>query len=138
MPKEFILPEFSLKHKEKKKKEEEYFGGYEEMLSEKSWEKRADESIKDIEKAIDEGLERKKKIGEKGKEEEEGIKREILYASKRGYIVKVSYKEGDETKISYYLVTKIEDIEEAIDRISSYKPLIEEEEEEKLMDIFKK
>ena len=29
MAKEFILPEFSLRHEEKKKLEEEYFGGYE-------------------------------------------------------------------------------------------------------------
>ena len=131
MPKEFVLPEFSLKHKEKKKLEEEYFGGYEEYLKEKSWEKRSRESIEEIEKAIDEGLERK--VKEKvAKEEEEKIKKEIIYSSKKGFIVKVSYKEGEEEKISYYLVTKIEDIEEALDRISTYKPIIEEGEEKLL------
>jgi len=131
MPKEFVLPEFSLKHEEKKKLEEEYFGGYEEYLKEKSWEKRSKESIEEIEKAIDEGLERK--VKEKvAKEEEEKIKKEIIYSSKKGFIVKVSYKEGEEEKISYYLVTKIEDIEEALDRISTYKPIIEEGEEKLL------
>lgn len=131
MPKEFVLPEFSLKHEEKKKLEEEYFGGYEEYLKEKSWEKRSRESIEEIEKAIDEGLERK--VKEKvAKEEEEKIKKEIIYSSKKGFIVKVSYKEGEEEKISYYLVTKIEDIEEVLDRISTYKPIIEEGEEKLL------
>ncbi len=131
MPKEFVLPEFSLKHEEKKKLEEEYFGGYEEYLKEKSWEKRSKESIEEIEKAIDEGLERK--VKEKvAKEEKEKIKKEIIYSSKKGFIVKVSYKEGEEEKISYYLVTKIEDIEEALDRISTYKPIIEEGEEKLL------
>lgn len=128
MAKEFILPEFSLRHEEKKKLEEEYFGGYEEYLKEKSWEKRSRESIEEIEKTIDEGLERKVKE-EKKEEKEEKIKKEIIYSSKRGFIVKVSYKENDEEKVAYYLVTKIEDIEEAIDKISTYKPLIEEGEE---------
>jgi len=130
MPKEFVLPEFSLKHEEKKRLEEEYFGGYEEYLKEKSWEKRSRESIEEIEKAIDEGLERKGK--EKVMKEEEKIKKEIIYSSKKGFIVKVSYKEGEEEKVSYYLVTKIEDIEEALDRISTYKPIIEEGEEKLL------
>jgi len=130
MPKEFVLPEFSLKHEEKKRLEEEYFGGYEEYLKEKSWEKRSRESIEEIEKAIDEGLERKGK--EKVAKEEEKIKKEIIYSSKKGFIVKVSYKEGEEEKVSYYLVTKIEDIEEALDRISTYKPIIEEGEEKLL------
>ena len=126
MPKEFILPEFSLSHQEKKEKEKEYFGGYEEFLCEKSWEKRAKESIEEIEKAIDEGLERKKRGEGKEKEEkEEEIKREILYSSKGGYIVKVSKKEDDKTVVNYYLVTKIDDLEEAIDKISSYKPIVE-------------
>ncbi|RLF44447.1 MAG: hypothetical protein DRN29_08415 [Thermoplasmata archaeon] len=131
MVKEFVLPEFSLKHEKKKAMEKEYFGGYEDFLKEKSWEKRAKESIEEIERVIDEGLERKIEKREEKKEGEE-IKKEIIYSSKRGYIVKVSYKEGGETKVSYYLVTKIEDIEEALDRISSYKPLIEEGEERKL------
>ncbi len=132
MAKEFILPEFSMKPGKKKEMEKEYFEGYEEFLKEKNWEKRAKESIEEIEKAIDEGLERKAKIEEKGEKEEEKVKREIIYSSKRGYIVKLTYREGDETKVAYYLITKIEDIEEAIDRISSYKPLIEEGEGEKL------
>jgi len=131
MVKEFVLPEFSLKHEKKKEMEKEYFEGYEEFLKEKRWEKRAKESIEEIERAIDEGLERKaEKRGEKTGEEE--VKKEIIYSSKRGYILKLTYKEGDETKVSYYLITKIEDIEEALDRISSYKPLIEEGEEKKL------
>jgi len=130
MAKEFILPEFSLKHEEKKKMEKEYFEGYEDFLMEKRWEKRAKESIKEIERAIDEGLERKVK-GIKP-EQKEGVEREIIYSSKRGFIVKVVYNKGEERKIAYYLVTKIDDIEEAIDMISSYRPLIEEEEDKKL------
>ncbi len=136
MAKEFTLPEFSLKREHKKALEKEYFDGYEEFLKEKKWEKMAKESIEEIEKAIDEGLERKIKGIKKEKEEEE-IKKEIIYSSKKGFIVKISYKDGDETKISYYLVTKIDDIEEAIDRISSYKPIIEEQEKEKISKIFK-
>ena len=125
---EFILPEFSLNHKEKKKMEKEYFDGYEDFLKEKKWEKRAKESIKEIEKAIDEGLERKKEKKEEEKEKE--IKKEIIYSSKRGFIVKISYAERGERKVAYYLITKIEDIEEALDRISTYKPIIEEGEED--------
>ncbi len=123
MAKEFTLPEFSLKKERKKLLEKEYFDGYEEFLKEKKWEKMAKESIEEIERAIDEGLEKKYKKAEEKKEEE--IKKEIIYSSERGLIVKISYKEGDETKISYYLITKIDNIEEAIDRISSYKPLID-------------
>jgi len=131
MAKEFILPEFSLKHEEKKKMEKEYFEGYEDFLSEKRWEKRARESIREIERAIDEGLERKA-MSEKSKESREEVEREIICSSKRGFIVKVAYNREGERKVAYYLVTKIEDIEEAIDMISSYRPLIEEEEGKKL------
>ncbi len=131
MAKEFILPEFSLEHEEKKKMEKEYFEGYEDFLSEKRWEKRAKESIKEIERAIDEGLERKAKSAKPG-EKKGGVEREIIYSSKRGFIVKVAYNKNGERKVAYYLVTKIEDIEEAIDMISSYKPLIEEGEGKKL------
>ncbi|MCD6480763.1 MAG: hypothetical protein J7L31_00610 [Thermoplasmata archaeon] len=131
MAKEFILPEFSLEHEEKKKMEKEYFEGYEDFLTEKRWEKRAKESLKDIERAIDEGLERKAK-GAKAEEAKEGVEREIIYSSKRGFIVKVTYNKEDESRVAYYLVTKIEDIEEALDMISSYKPLIEEGEGKEL------
>lgn len=132
MAKEFILPEFMLKHEEKKNMEEEYFGGYEEYLKEKSWEKRSRETVKEIERAIDEGLEKTPAPAKEEEKNEESVQREIIYSSKRGYIVKLTCKEGDETNVSYYLVTKIEDIEEAIDHISSYRPLIEEGDEEKL------
>ena len=132
MAKEFILPEFMLKYKEKKGMEEEYFGGYEEYLKEKSWEKRSQETVKEIERAIDEGLEKAPSPEKEEKKKEENVQREIIYSSKRGYIVKLTCREGEETNVSYYLVTKIEDIEEAIDRISSYRPIIEEGEEEKL------
>jgi hypothetical protein len=134
MAKEFILPEFKLKHEKKKSKEEEYFGGYENYLSEKNWEKLSHESIDEIEKAIDEGL-GKKAVDSKGDEKEDKIQREIIYSSKRGYIVKLSVKEEDEVNVAYYLITKIEDIEKAIDSISTYKPLIEEGEGEQLFDL---
>ncbi len=126
MVKEFVLPEFSLPHERKKKMEEEYFSGMEEKLKEKTWEKRAKESLKEIEKIIDEGLE--EKLEEEGKEEKksEEVKKEIIYEGKDGYIMKVTRMENGEEKISYYLVTKVENIEEAIDRISSYKPIIED------------
>lgn len=123
MVKEFILPEMSLKHEEKKSIEKEYFEGYEDFLKEKNWEKMAKEDIEEIEKKIDEGLEKKRSI--KKIKKGEGVEKEVIYSSKRGYIVKVTSMEGDERKVSYYLITKIENIEEALDKISSYKPIIE-------------
>ncbi|MCD6474281.1 MAG: hypothetical protein J7K47_05195 [Thermoplasmata archaeon] len=128
MGKEFTLPEFSLSHEEKKRLEEEYFGGNEDKIKEKRWEKRAKESLREIERIIDEGLVRKKEEKEKEevKEAKEETKKEIIYEGKKGYIMKVSKKEGDEYKVSYYLVTKIENIEEALDKLSSYKPIIED------------
>jgi len=134
MAREFTLSEFSLSHEEKKRLEEEYFGGNEDKIKEKRWEKRAKESLKEIERAIDEGLKKeevKEEAKEEKKEEKEKIEKEIIYEGKNGYIMKVSRKEGDEYKVSYYLVTKIENIEEAVDRISSYKPIIEETGSEK-------
>jgi len=133
MVKEFILPEMSVKHEEKKSMEKEYFEGYEDFLKEKNWEKRARESIEEIERKIDEGLE--KKINAEKIEKEGKIEKEVIYSSKRGYIVKITSTEGGETKVSYYLITKIEDIEEALDRISSYKPIIEEGEDKKLLNL---
>ncbi len=118
---EFKLEENFLKHEEKRKIEEEFFKGYEESAVEKEWEKTAIESIEEIEKIIDEGVERKKKVKEEKKVEEE-TKKEILYSTRDGYIIKVTKND----KIDYYLVTKVENIEEAIDKISSYKPIIEE------------
>jgi len=124
--KEFTVPEFSLPHEKKKKIEEEYFGGNEDKIKEKRWEKRAKESLKEIERIIDEGLvNREEKIEEKREIKEETTK-EIIYEGKNGYILKVSKIDGGEKKISYYLVTKIDNIEEAIDKISSYKLIIEE------------
>ncbi|HEC75930.1 MAG TPA: hypothetical protein ENI33_01570 [Thermoplasmatales archaeon] len=133
MVKEFILPEMSVKHEEKKSIEKEYFEGYEDFLKEKNWEKISREDIEEIERKIDEGLE-KKKNSEKIKKEEK-IEKEVIYSSKRGYIVKVTSTEEGETKVSYYLITKIEDIEEALDRISSYKPIIEEGEDKRLLNL---
>ena len=131
MAKEFTVPEFSLSHEEKKKLEKEYFEGNEDKVKEKRWEKRAKESLKEIERAIDEGLEKEEKeVKEEPKKEKEEVEKEIIYEGKNGYIMKVRKKEGDDYKISYYLVTKIENIEEAIDRISSYKPIIESSEEQ--------
>lgn len=134
MVKEFILPEFMLKHTEKKESEKDYFSGYEEFLTEKDWEKRAKETLKEIEKVIDGGLET---IPKEIKEEEltEPTQKEILYSSKRGYIVKLKSKNGDETNIGYYLVTKIDDIEDALDKISMYRPVIDEEDGKKLFGI---
>ncbi len=131
MTKEFILPEFMAKHKEKKAMENEYFGGYEEFLQEKTWEKRSSEAIREIEKVVDEGLEQivSTQLEPPG---ESRTTRELIYSSKRGYIVKLTCNENGKTRVGYYLVTKIEDIEEAIDRISSYWPLIENGEGEKL------
>ena len=112
--------------------ENEYFGGYEEFLQEKTWEKRSSEAIREIEKVVDEGLERivSTQLEPPG---ESRTTRELIYSSKRGYIVKLTCNENGKTRVGYYLVTKIEDIEEAIDRISSYWPLIENGEGEKLL-----
>ncbi|MCD6171245.1 MAG: hypothetical protein J7J36_02350, partial [Thermoplasmata archaeon] len=98
MAKEFVLPEFSFPHEKKKKMEEEYFSGNEDKITEKSWEKRSRESLKEIERIIDEGLEKREE--NKEREEAEQIeKKEIIYEGKNGYIMKISKKEGEEYKV---------------------------------------
>lgn len=124
MAKEFAVPEFSLSHDKKKELETEYFSGNEDKIREKRWEKRAKENLNEIERIIDEGLKRKK--AKEMEEEREEVKKEIIYEGKGGYIMKISKRENGEYKVSYYLVTKIENIEEAIDKISSYKPIIKD------------
>lgn len=140
--KEYVLPEFYLSHEEKKSAEEETFGDSDEKLKEKSWEKRARETLGEIEKIIDEGMlekEEKEEIFEEEPEPEEPpgefmdspekikgmiINREIIYETPGGYVVKVVSKEGGSVKTSYYSVSKVEGIEQALDDLQKYKPVI--------------
>ncbi len=144
--KEYVLPEFYLSHDEKKSVELDTFGDSDEKLKEKSWEKRARESLDEIEKIIDEGLLEKVEKPEKEEvfeepevpesseefpespEKIEGliINREIIYETPGGYVVKVTSKEGGSVKTSYYSVSKVEGIEQALDDLQKYKPIIEE------------
>jgi len=141
--KEYILPEFYLSHDEKKSVEEETFGDSDEKLKEKSWEKRARESLDEIEKIIDGGL-LEESVEEEVFEEPEVreqpeefldspekikgmiINREIVYETPGGYVVKVTSKEGGSVKTSYYSVSKVEGIEQALDDLQKYKPIIED------------
>ncbi|MCD6146539.1 MAG: hypothetical protein J7J34_00850 [Thermoplasmata archaeon] len=143
--KEYVLPEFYLSHNEKKSLEDDAFGDSDEELKEKSWEKTAKESLHEIERIIDEGLiekeEEEEEIFEEGKEEKHGesiepgeqiygkiINREVVYETPGGYVVKVISKEGGRVKTSYYSVSKVEGIEQALDDLKKYKPIIEESE----------
>jgi len=139
--KEYVLPEFYLSHDEKKSLEEDAFGDSDEELKEKSWEKSAKESLHEIEKIIDEGLiggeEEEEIFEEKEEKREESIEpgeqiygkiinREVVYETPGGYVVKVISKEGGSIKTTYYSVSKVEGIEQALDDLQKYKPIIEE------------
>ncbi len=142
--KEYVLPEFYLSPDEKKSMEEETFGDSDSELKEKSWEKRAKESLEDIEKTIDGGLlenEEEEILEEEtlpDKEETNNIltspeeikgkiiNREIVYETSGGYVVKVIAKEGGRVQTSYYSVSKVEGIEQALDDLQKYKPVIED------------
>jgi hypothetical protein len=147
--KEYVLPEYHMIHMEKKAVEQETFGGGEENLKEKGWEKEAPETLEEIRNQIDAGL-----LEEKIKEAEEFediyeeavpipanepadwmhthpvpgtiINREIIYDTDGGFVVKVIYKEGDQIKTSYYSVSKVEGIEQALDDLASFEPIIED------------
>jgi len=143
--KEYLLSQFSLSHEEKKALEKETFGDTEE-LKERKWEKTAKESLEEIEKIIDEGLE-KEAMPEVVEEKEEKeveiemapptgeklrgrvINREIVYETPGGYVVKVVYRDGDEIKTSYYSVSKVEGIEHSLDELQTYKPVVKSHEE---------
>jgi hypothetical protein len=114
-------------------------------LKEKSWEKSAKESLEEIERNIDEGLEKEEKEEEIFEEREHEeflepsekikgkiINRKIVYETAGGYVVKVVYKEEDRVKTSYYSVSKVEGIEQALDEIHKYKPIVETSEIKKV------
>ncbi len=139
--KEYVIPEFYLSHEEKKSIEEDAFGDSDEELKEKNWEKSARESLEEIERIIDEGLiekEDEEEVFEEDEEELEGaaepgeqiygkiINREVVYETPGGYVVKVISKEGGDIKTTYYSVSKVEGIEQALDDLQKYKPIIEE------------
>jgi hypothetical protein len=130
MVKEFVLPQFMLGHEHKKAVEERHFSGYEDFLKEKDWEKRSPEDIREIQRAIDEGLERVVPQTGTDVSHTEEARREVVYSNKRGHIVKVTCTENGAQQVSYFLVTQIDDIEEAIDRLTSYRPLIESDGDE--------
>jgi len=116
--KEYVLPEFYLSHDEKKSVELDTFGDSDEKLKEKSWEKRARESLDEIEKIIDEGLLEKV---EKPEKEEVFEEPEVPESSEE-------FPESPE-KIEGLIINreiKVEGIEQALDDLQKYKPIIEE------------
>ena len=147
--KEYVLPEFHMSHEEKKTVEQNTFGGGEETLKEKNWEKQASESLDGIRSFIDTGQLVEKTTEEEGPKDiyedinsgSQGelsdvmhahpisgtiINREIIYDTDGGFVVKVIFKEDDQVKTSYYSVSKMEGIEQALDDLSSYEPIIED------------
>ncbi len=142
--KEYTLPEFRLSPEEKKMAEADAFGDTEEHIVEKNWEKTAPESLEEIEQHIDEGRLGEEEAatpaaGEAGGDqmapatEEEPtdisgtvIAREIVYETDGGYVLKVTTREEGEIETSYYSVSRVDGIEQALDKIDDYQPRVKE------------
>lgn len=143
--KEYTLPEFRLSPEEKKAAEADAFGDTEERIIEKNWEKTAPESLEEIEQHIDEGRLEREEAGEPEKAErapcekavtppETGgadipgtvIAREIVYKTDGGYVLKVTAREDGDVETSYYSVSRVDGIEQALDKIQDYRPTVKE------------
>lgn len=141
--KEYTLPEFYLSHDEKKAAEADAFGDADERVVEKNWEKTAPESLEEIEQYIDEDrLEQEEPAHEEEKatgrgdtekpEATEGtedipgtvIARDIVYETDGGYVLKVTTREEGEIQTSYYSVSRVDGIEQALDKIQDYRPTV--------------
>jgi len=141
--KEYTLPEFCLSPAEKKAAETDAFGDGEERVVEKNWEKTAPESLEEIEQYIDEDRLTEEEIpehetfvesSEETLQEAERpeditgtiIAKEIVYETDGGYVLKVTAKEDDEVQTSYYSVSRVDGIEQALDKIQDYKPTVKQ------------
>jgi len=146
-----MISEYGLSREEKINAEKKTRGGYQGELQEKAWEKTATENLDEIRKLIDKDKLQTQKTQEKKvqKKEElplESIKkteglapelirgdiidREIIYETAGGYVVKVTYRDNGQVESEYYSVSKIYDVEHALDKIQSYKPIIQEKKSE--------
>jgi len=144
--KEYTLPEFYLSYEEKKAAEGDAFGDGDERIVEKNWEKTAPESLEEIEEYIDEGMlerEEMEAVPEREKAAAGGeepirrtesaeditgtiIAREIVYETDGGYVLKVTAKEEGAVQTSYYSVSRVDGIEQALDKIQEYKPTVKQ------------
>ena len=48
------------------------------------------------------------------------LDREIVYETPGGYVVKVTFKDNEEIETTYYSVSKIQDVEHALDNFKQY------------------
>lgn len=137
-----VVPEYGLSQDEKTAIEKNITAEGQRDLAEKNWEKTAKEDLDEIRTLIDQDVMKKpvKKIEKKEeippptpiKDDEvhpppEPIKgsvidREIIYETPGGYVVKVTYREDDKIDSTYYSISKIHDVEHALDNIRDYKP----------------
>ena len=148
---QMMVSEYGLTREEKFNMEKKITGSHQTELQEKTWEKTATENLDEIRKLIDKDklhIERvREKEDEKKEFSREGIQkteelapelikgdiidREIIYETAGGYVVKVTYKDNGQIESDYYSVSKIYDVEHALDNIHSYKPIIQEKKPEK-------
>lgn len=143
--KEYRLPEFYLSHTEKKTAEADAFGDADERVVEKNWEKTAPESLEEIEQCIDEGMLEQEEppqaeetaVGRRSEETITGaesaeeitgtiIAREIVYETDGGYVLKVTTREEGEVQTSYYSVSSVDGIQQALDKIQDYRPTVQQ------------
>ena len=146
---QMMVSEYGLSATEKKEREKGLIGDYSEELKEKKWEKTAKENLDEIRNLIDNEILQKplKSTPEKEDVKKEIplkteklapelirgdiIDREIIYETSGGYVVKVTYRDNGRIQTDYYSVSKIYDVEHALDNIQSYKPVFREKTPEK-------
>ncbi len=149
---QIMVSEHGLYREEKQDMEKKITGSHPGELQEKTWEKTAPENLDEIRKLIDKDKLQIERTQEKKAEKKEDISREnikkteelapelikgniidreIIYETSGGYVVKVTYKDNGQVESDYYSVSKIYDVEHALDSIQSYKPIIQEEKPEK-------
>jgi hypothetical protein len=146
---QMMVSEYGLSAAEKKDREKKITGSYSKELKEKKWEKTAKENLDEIRTLIDKDIlqkpqetrvEQKEIIKESPLETKEVapelihgdiIDREIVYETSGGYVVKVTYRDNGRIETNYYSVSKIYDVEHALDNIQSYKPIFREKPPEK-------
>jgi len=146
-----MVPEYGLSREEKKDMEKGITGTHRGEFQEKTWEKTAPENLDEIRKLIDKDKLQIEKTPEKQVQKKEEtpsenlkktkelapelikgaiIDREIIYETSGGYVVKVTYKDNGQVESDYYSVSKIYDVEHALDNIQSYKPIVQEKKPE--------
>lgn len=148
---QMMVSEYGLSRKEKLTIEQKLTGNNQGELQEKTWEKTSTENLDEIRKLIDKDkLKMEKTLEKKGEKKElpreiiqktgelapelirgNIIDREIIYETSGGYVVKVTYRDNGQIESDYYSVSKIYDVEHALDDIHSYKPIVQEKKGDK-------